>query len=265
MLVLGPSDAGKSTLCRFLLGAGTREDPDVPLLDLDVGQKIVGPPACATLGRPSPNGGFSCTALAFVGTTDPVLGWHGLVAGAHRLAAESAARRLLINTDGLLVGPGRRLKAALIEAVRPSLLIALGTSPDLDALIADHPALPVIRLASSDTARRKSPVERRQARQASFQGYFAGATLWSLPLHPSTVEDAPEDGAPPPGLLVGLAQGGRDHALARVVAAEPGLHHVTLLTPAPFGPLWTVRWSKLVLDDTFRAVRSPREPSLHSG
>jgi polynucleotide 5'-hydroxyl-kinase GRC3/NOL9 len=88
ILLLGPRDAGKSTFARALLAAAAARLMHAALLDLDVGQKLVGPPACVTLGRSGPNG-LDLLGLAFVGTTDPVRGWRPLVAGAERLSREA--------------------------------------------------------------------------------------------------------------------------------------------------------------------------------
>src|SRR3954451_21991417 len=63
-LVLGAADVGKSTFCRFLLGHLRARGRRTALLDTDVGQKTVGPPACVTLA------GADRSALFFVGTTD---------------------------------------------------------------------------------------------------------------------------------------------------------------------------------------------------
>src|SRR5690606_35645179 len=47
-MVLGPVDAGKSSLCRALLASAAREQLKARLIDSDVGQKLVGPPAAVT-------------------------------------------------------------------------------------------------------------------------------------------------------------------------------------------------------------------------
>src|SRR3712207_7920129 len=49
VLVLGSGDVGKSTFARLILRAASASRRTA-LLDLDVGQKIVGPPACE-IGR----------------------------------------------------------------------------------------------------------------------------------------------------------------------------------------------------------------------
>ncbi|MDI3308446.1 MAG: polynucleotide 5'-hydroxyl-kinase [Acetobacteraceae bacterium] len=178
VLVLGPTDSGKSTLCRFLLRTASARDP--ALLDADPAQKLVGPPACVTLGRLGADSDLTLSALAFVGALDPLHGWRRLVAGTERLTSEARAGLLLANTSGLLRGAGRRLKAAKIAAVRPDLLVALGEDPGLEAVLADHATIPALRLPRSPLARRKGEGERRALRRDAFRRYFAATPIWPL-------------------------------------------------------------------------------------
>jgi hypothetical protein len=154
VLVLGPADAGKSTFCRVLLRRAARNGLGVRCwTPTDPAQKLVGPPACVTLGRGEAS---ALSALAFAGALDPLRGWRRLMAGVGQLAAEAAGADLLVaNTSGLLAGAGRRLKAAEIAAARPDLLVALGEGVDLDAVLADHEAIAAFRLARSPLARRR--------------------------------------------------------------------------------------------------------------
>jgi polynucleotide 5'-hydroxyl-kinase GRC3/NOL9 len=145
--VLGPADAGKSTLCRFLLTEAATAGRSAALLDTDLGQKAVGPPACVTLGRP----GEDClelTALAFAGVTDPVRAQARVAAGVERLAAGARAELVVADSDGLLGGPGRRLKAGLIRTLGPDLLVGLGDDPALEAVLASHGDMPTLRACS---------------------------------------------------------------------------------------------------------------------
>ncbi len=261
VLLLGPGDAGKSTLCRVLLRRAARSGRGVAVLDADPGQKLVGPPACATLGRGEAP---ALSALAFVGALDPLRGWRPLVAGTGRLAAEAEADLLVVNTSGLLAGAGRRLKAAKIAAARPDLLVALGKGADLEAVLADHEAIPALRLARSPLARRKGEGERRALRREAFRGYFAAAPVWTLDLRGLRLEGEP-GGEPSPGprRLVALADGtGRDLALGIAlggVEGPPG-GGVSLRAPRPESPVAVLRWGALRLDED-GAERRPRDPA----
>jgi polynucleotide 5'-hydroxyl-kinase GRC3/NOL9 len=259
VLLLGAPDAGKSTLARFLCHEAGAAGQDVALLDADPAQKLVGPPACVTLGRAGEGGDLALAALGFVAAIDPVGAGVRLPSAAGRLAEEVASGPLLANTDGMLTGPGGRLKAALIRAVRPDLLVTIGGDEVLSALLARHAGLPRLRLAPSPLARRKTRGERREARRHAFRRHLAGASDWTVP-----TGELATAGEPPPEvrsrLLVGLADAaGRDLALGLATRTDAG--SVTILTTAPRGRVHLLRWSRLALDDGFRETRHPRTRS----
>ena len=116
VLILGPNDVGKSTFARVLLDDARQEGRRAALVDADVGQKTVGPPAAVTLGYPDGDA-LSLARLAFVGTTNPVQGWRLLIRGLGRLSDEANADLTVVNTSGLLRGPGRRLPSLFRECV----------------------------------------------------------------------------------------------------------------------------------------------------
>jgi polynucleotide 5'-hydroxyl-kinase GRC3/NOL9 len=243
VLVIGARDTGKSTFCRFLYDAATQLGRSAALLDTDVGQKTVGPPACVTL---KDRYGLK---LAFVGATNPVLGWRRLVEGTRRLAHEADADLLVVNTSGLLGGPGRRLKAAKIDAVQPGLLIALGDDPALQAIIGDRPERPVLRLPLSPEARRKTDGERRAARREAFGAYFAQASILTLDKGMLT---AVEPDAPlSPRLLVGLAdKHGNDLGLGLLIGWRDG-STPEILSPVAQDSIGQIALGSLCLDQNF--------------
>jgi polynucleotide 5'-hydroxyl-kinase GRC3/NOL9 len=218
------------------------------VLDADPAQKLVGPPACVTLGRGAVP---VLAALAFVGTLDPLWGWRRLVAGTARLAADAPPEDLLIvNTSGLLAGAGRRLKAAKIAAVGPQVLVALGEDPRLDAILADHARIPALRLGRSLLARRKREGERRAVRRAAFQAWLAPAPAWVLDLQGLWLEgEADGPALPLPGHLVSLADAvGRDGALGVVLSGAPDGNGLVLRAPRPEQRVAGLRWGKLRLE-----------------
>lgn len=253
LLVLGPPDAGKSTFCRLLLQHAARQDRRPALLDTDPGQKQVGPPACVTLGHPA-GPDMVLTALAFIGTLEPLHGWNRLITGATGLADRTRADLLVINTCGLLRGPGRRLKRALIAALQPDLLVAISNDPGLDAVLADHPGLPALRLLRAPQARRKTDGERRMLRQTAFRSYFAQSPVWPLPTAGLRAEPAAGDEEPQSGRLLALADAqGRDMVVAAVVQQDaPGTPLVR--APRPENVVTRLRWSSLWLDADWNAL-----------
>ncbi len=252
VLVVGERDAGKSTFCRFLADQAIRSSRSTALLDADVGQKIVGPPACVTMDDPH---GLS---LAFVGSTDPVLGWQRLVEGTRRLAQLTDADCLIVNTSGLLAGPGRSLKAAKIDALRPDLLIAVGEGRALEQIARAALDLLILCVPSSPEARRKTNGERRTARREAFRRYFSQSGLLKLKsgmLAPSVVE------APlPTRLLLGLPCGaGHDLGLGLLLNRTEG-EILEVLSPVNEDDVVQVLPGLLILDEDFAEKHVPASP-----
>jgi polynucleotide 5'-hydroxyl-kinase GRC3/NOL9 len=127
ILVLGGGDAGESSYCRFLvaqlLGAGER----LAIVDADVGQKIVGPPATVTLGyaEGTAEQWTAAEAFYFVGSTGPVGRMLPLVVGTAQLVNAADAAFVIVDTTGYIEASGRVLKGYKIDAVRPDLIVAI--------------------------------------------------------------------------------------------------------------------------------------------
>jgi len=252
IVVLGARDTGKSTFCRFLTEIAMQSGRSTALLDTDVGQKTVGPPACITMSDAQ---GLS---LAFVGTTNPILGWQHLIQGTHRLVQRTDADLLIVNTSGLLVGPGLRLKAAKIDELQPDLLIALGEDPALAAVVDGRPSLPGLRLPSSPMARRKTDGERRAVRREAFRNYFSGAAI--LRLASGLVEKADTSAPLPANLLVGLSDPeGNDIGMGLLKGAADDA--IEVLSPVAAGPIARIVPGLLCLDDNYAERSSPHGTS----
>jgi polynucleotide 5'-hydroxyl-kinase GRC3/NOL9 len=240
--VLGPADAGKSAFCAALLGGAEAAGRPAALLDADLGQKIAGPPACVALRPPGPGGAArgAGAELAFVGALDPLRGRARLVAGVARLA-----------------GAGRRLKAAKLAAMASDLLVAVGADPALDAVLADHAAVPALRLVPSPRARRKTRAERRAARREAFRRHFAGAGVWTAGAGELWVEDPAGAGrsAPPERLLLGLTgASGRDLALG-ILAGADAAGAVAVVAPVGRAAVAGLRLGLVRLDAAFDTLR----------
>lgn len=242
-VVIGPVDSGKSTFCGFLLGKARQSARGAALLDSDVGQKTIGPPACVTLGD------ANSMRLSFVGTTNPVAGWRHLIDGIRFLADQAEADLLIANTSGLLAGPGRRLKAAEIDALQPDLVIAIGEGADLEAVLSDHQGIATLRLPRSPEARRKTDGERRAIRREAFRRYFAGAAAQMVERR--MIEPTDPDIALPAGLLLGLADRQDSNQALGILLGSPSPDLIEVLTPAPPTGVGRIVPGSLCLDENF--------------
>ena len=161
VLVLGATDMGKSSFIRALLAS--RDEP-MRLIDLDPGQKMMGPPCTASCGCRD-----RLERFIFLGSTSA--GSFRQLTQAGTVLAEGA-EPFVVNTGGYVQGPGARLQAMTAAALAPDAIVVIGPAPSLEPLLANTPAL---RLERSHEARRKSPSARAQIRQAAFAEALTGA------------------------------------------------------------------------------------------
>ncbi len=183
VLVLGAVDRGKSTYCHYLsqrcLEAGRR----VALIDTDVGQKDLGPPASLTLGYPEreqPLAALRPAAWYFIGATTPARHLLPMAVGLRQLLDVARALCVIINTTGFVHGPGRILKGFKIETVQPDVIIALERGQELRALLHPYRHYRIMRLQPSPLATPKTSLQRAAARARAFGAYFAAAQELSL-------------------------------------------------------------------------------------
>ncbi len=196
ILVIGATDVGKSTFCRFLIERGVTSELKVGFVDADVGQSQIGPPTTIGLKVFAPNGPMESLekiddepdALYFVGWTSPERHLLQCVAGT-RLMVDAALRAgtdcIVVDTTGYIEGDTAvALKQHKIELVKPTHLICLHRSRELEAIVAPfggddtiqtHRLLPHRRVTS------KSDEFRRKYRESSFASYFSDCVHETLP------------------------------------------------------------------------------------
>ncbi len=168
ILVLGPTDAGKTSFIKALAAAAPER---LGLIDLDPGQKMLGPPGTASLGSIE-----ELQRFIFLGSTSASnLGGIGRAAAA--LAAEAAGSgAFAVNTAGFVIGLGARLQAITAKAVRPDLMVEIGVHASAEPIVAAFEKVPLIRLGRSPAARRKSTAARAALRQQAFAASLSDAT-----------------------------------------------------------------------------------------
>ncbi|HEY0149772.1 MAG TPA: Clp1/GlmU family protein [Allosphingosinicella sp.] len=193
VVVIGPTDAGKSSFVRAALGAAAEASTPLSLIDLDPGQKMLGPPGTASLGDAS-----CLRRFIFLGSTS-ASEVSRIVNAAGKLA-EDAAHGFIVNTSGFVRGLGARLQAATIARIAPDLLVVLGDPADVAPVLEAHGQVPAIDLGTAPAARRKAPSERSATRQAAFAQAMGQAE--ALHLNPAEASFDPA----PPAIFEGLAR-----------------------------------------------------------
>jgi len=184
LMIIGDADTGKTTLARYLFQI-LRNRFRTALLDADLGQSQVGPPATVGLlpfatkdqKRREP-------ILKFVGNTSPKACFLQLltaVKGLSERATGMGINRTIIDSCGMVHGQApREFKYNLITILKPLTVIALEKKPrELEQLLLPFktdPEVQVHRLEiPPDLIAPKSAQERRNFRREKFQQYFQSA------------------------------------------------------------------------------------------
>jgi polynucleotide 5'-hydroxyl-kinase GRC3/NOL9 len=187
--LLGDTDTGKSTLCRYLVHELSVEAVTA-YLDCDTGQSTIGPPATAGLalfedGAPEP----LCTALRFVGSTTPSGHLIQEMSGASRLlrlARANDASFSIIDSPGWVAGlTAAEFHIRMIDLLLPDLIVALCRDHELEPILAnfrDHPCIQTLRFPPSPSVQIRSRGWRTHYRRDRFREYFAGAVSWEIDL-----------------------------------------------------------------------------------
>jgi polynucleotide 5'-hydroxyl-kinase GRC3/NOL9 len=189
VMLIGGTDSGKTTLLTFLANGLIERGLNVAIVDSDVGQKGILPPATVSLAFPevsffSPSE-LTATAHYFVGTTSPGQHIGEMAVGVKRLVDLAAEQSdvVLIDTTGFVDGPGAEMKRLKAELVRPDLMVFLERGSELEALkrlLAPYGDVVSIRV--SPRAREYSREERREVRREKWRTYFSGSSLVEVDL-----------------------------------------------------------------------------------
>ncbi|MGZ4146808.1 MAG: Clp1/GlmU family protein, partial [Actinomycetota bacterium] len=145
VVLLGGIDSGKSTLARSMLRAALAGGRASALVDSDVGQKTVGPPATVTLKMLRAPADLAAETfadadeLSFVGSTSPEGHLLSMVTSVARLtqrARERGAEFVVLDTTGVVSGVyGQILKYHKVEMVQPDLVVGLQRGEELQPLL----------------------------------------------------------------------------------------------------------------------------------
>jgi polynucleotide 5'-hydroxyl-kinase GRC3/NOL9 len=183
ILLLGRSDAGKSSYARFLAGELAEAGERVGVVDADIGQKSIGPPTTVTLAHitgADDHWPAMPEAFYFVGSPDPVGRMLPLVIGASRLVRATDAAFVIVDTTGYVEGAGRVLKGYKIDAIRPDVIVAIEKTQELEPILRPHATYRAIRLRPSRKARPRDRWQRDLAREKAFAAYFDQAQRLEL-------------------------------------------------------------------------------------
>lgn len=194
VLLLGGSDAGKSTFCRALAQKGCSMGVKTAVVDADLGQSSLGLPGTVTLaisdasaeGWVERSEGSSGRALArtlfFVGAVSPrdcLVNHLVATVRACQAAWEAGAKLTIVDTTGYISAPeGALLKRAKIDTIRPDVVVALSHKNELQCILeayvgSSFPRVVILPPSPGASARKKET--RRRSRQERFREHFRDA------------------------------------------------------------------------------------------
>jgi polynucleotide 5'-kinase involved in rRNA processing len=187
-LILGAVDTGKTTLAIALAKRLAARQP-VGIIDADVGQSHIGPPATvgwAVIDNPQVElSQLPVAGIAFVGDVTPVGHLLQMTGGIAQGAAalSTVTELIIIDTPGLIRGPAAAaLWWTVYQIIRPALILAVQRSDELSDILVGLKTfscrLEQIRCPLDIPV--KSPPERRRYRQSQFNRYFRDSRLHNI-------------------------------------------------------------------------------------
>jgi polynucleotide 5'-hydroxyl-kinase GRC3/NOL9 len=269
VVLVGGLDTGKTSLSRNVLTAAIEAGRPAALLDADVGQKTVGPPATVTLKMVrsaadlEPGSLAVADEMSFVGSTSAQGHLLPVVAGVarlHRRAKDEGADLVVVDTSGLVSGiTGQVLKYHKVELLEPDLVIGLQRGEELLPLLGViqrfFPTQVVPLGVHPDVV--PTTVDRRaDNRERAMRAYFSGE------LHRFRVKPTVFMPALPPlfdvpklhRMLVGLSNGAGAYTGLGYLEYTEDEGVLRLISPVAAGPK-ALRLGSVRLDENLRAKR----------
>ena len=184
VFVIGGTDAGKSTFCRFLADTAIHRGLRTAFVDTDIGQSRVGPPT--TIGMKSLDGESppvhlrgDADGMYFVGDVSPRGHFLEMLTGTRLMvesARETGADFVVVDTTGYVHdAPAVVLKQHKIELIRPDHVVCIGRSGELDQITAYYTRqdwIDVHYLLPHREVRPKRGQARSEYRNTQFDAYF---------------------------------------------------------------------------------------------
>lgn len=197
VLVIGATDTGKSTFCRYLADYALAAGLKVACVDADIGQSRIGPPTTVGMKFFAPDKHIRAEKrVIFDGTADRLYFVGDISSSGHfleiltgiRLMVDSARQTdadfVVIDTTGYIHDPPAiTLKQHKIELVKPNHLVCIGRSIELTQITACYTQqewLDIHYLLPNRNVRSKRSSVRSRYRKAQFDAYFSESNVQNL-------------------------------------------------------------------------------------
>ena len=255
VLVVGAAEAGKSTFAAWLANALHARGLTVAIVDADVGQSEIGPPATVGFGRVrrplTRTGDAELLEFEFVGVTSPGRRPWRIVEAAGLMSARARAAfdRVIVDTSGFIGGGfAGAVKQRKITAVDPDVVVAIQVADEAEHIVrylAGRARPRVLRLPAIRGMRPRSPAARRRHRDAGLARHLEGAGPIVLALVRVAVHSIGGEPLSPESIAVGAiaavhASNGETLALGVVDAVDAVRRTLTVRTTRTAGEIAAV-------------------------
>jgi len=196
VVVVGDVDSGKTAFTTLLLNTLVKNGVRTGVVDADVGQKSIGPPASLGMGIASSQTASLCNVPFedgfFIGSFTPAGLIHRSVVGSLLLAqrAERAgAETVLVDTAGWVrEWGGRELKLAETLALQPDYVVFVGEKEEVSQVLRPISGFfSAVLVEPAHVLRQRSREERREYRRYLYKKWFMGASEVTLQLERTPV------------------------------------------------------------------------------
>ncbi|XP_057492170.1 protein CLP1 homolog [Actinidia eriantha] len=193
VIVVGPTDSGKSTLSRMLLSWAAKQGWKPTFVDLDIGQGSITSPGCIAATPiempidPVEGIPLEMPLVYFYGHTTPSVNADLYKVLVKELAqvlerqfsgnAESRAAGMVINTMGWIEGVGYELLLQAIDTFNANVVLVLGQEKlcsMLKDVLKSKPNVDVVKLQKSGGVVSRNAKVRQRARSYRIREYFYG-------------------------------------------------------------------------------------------
>jgi polynucleotide 5'-kinase involved in rRNA processing len=180
--VIGGADTGKTTLCAFLSNYLIAEKRQVAVVDADIGQSDLGPPTTMAAGEVKASvtnlSQIETSERLFIGLTSPGQAKCKVIRGTKRLVGYHArpGKITIVNTDGWVSGTEAVLyKLQMLDGLQPDITVGIGGSEISPILQVGNRT--TLLVASPDTIKERTRIDRKELRSLGYRRYLTGASL----------------------------------------------------------------------------------------
>ena len=196
VVVVGDVDSGKTAFTTLLLNTLVSNRVGTAVVDADVGQKSIGPPASLGMGLARSQAASLCDVPFedgfFIGSFTPAGLIHRSAVGSLLLAQRaerSGAETVLVDTAGWVrEWGGRELKLAETLALQPDYVVFVGEKEEVSQVLRPISGFfSTVLVEPAHVLRQRSREERREYRRYLYRKWFAGAREVTLQLERTPV------------------------------------------------------------------------------